>query len=122
MNKTYAYLGIVGIVVLGLAGTVVLMVFSIDAGPFIGLFSTTLPIAITAALTIDGLSKIQAKTEAVQEVAVKTAKNVNGNMSAMIDLASRNPLSYEDQETIARAENDRRDLEQLIGGGKHVAE
>lgn len=121
MNKTLAFLGILSIVLIGLAGAVILMVAKVDATAYITLFSTTLPIAITAAITIDGLSKIKAQQEATQAVAVKTAKSVNGNTTALIELASKNALSYDEQETIARAENDNRDLAAAINGGKHVA-
>lgn len=123
MNKTLAFLGIIAIVLLGFAGIVVLMIFNVDATIFIALFSTTLPIVITAAVTIDGLAKIKAEQAVTNEVAVKTAKSVNGNTTALIELASRNNLTYEEQETIARAENDNRDLATAIAnaGGKHVA-
>lgn len=121
MNKTLAFIGIIAIVLLGLAGVIVLMALSIEATPFITLFSTTIPIVITAAITIDGLSKIKEQQAVTQNIAVKTAKSVNGNTTALIGLASKNSLTIEEQEIIARAENDNRDLEAAIASGRHVA-
>ena len=121
MNKTLVFAGIALIATIGLVGVVILMLNNVDATPFIAMFGTMLPIVITAAVTIDGLTKIKEQAAATQEVAVRTAKNVNGNMSAMIELASRNSLTLEEQETVARAENERRDLEDAISGGRHVA-
>lgn len=121
MNKTLVFAGIALIAALGLIGVVILMLNKVDATPFIAMFGTMLPIIITAAVTIDGLAKIKEQAAETQAVAVKTAKNVNGNMSAMIELASKNNLTYEEQEIVARAENDNRDLEAAIAGGRHVA-
>ena len=122
MNKTLVFAGIALIAALGLIGVVILMLNKVDATPFIAMFGTMLPIIIiTAAVTIGGLAKIKEQAAETQAVAVKTAKNVNGNMSAMIELASKNNLTYEEQEIVARAENDNRDLEAAIAGGRHVA-
>lgn len=122
MNKTLTFLGIISIVLIGLVGVVILMIFKIDATAFITLFSTTLPIAITAAITIDGLSKLKAQTDAVQETTARVAKSVNGNTTALIELASKNNLTLEEQEALAYIENDNRDmLASLALGGKHVA-
>lgn len=121
MNKTLVFAGIALIAALGLIGVVILMLNKVDATPFIAMFGTMLPIVITAAVTIDGLAKIKEQAEATQAVAVRTAKSVNGNTTALIELASKNNLTYEEQEIIARAENDNRDLADTIAGGKHVA-
>lgn len=121
MNKTLAFLGIIAIALIGLAGVVILMLFKVDATAFIAMFSTMLPIVITAAITIDGLSKIKEQQAVTQEVAMKTAKSVNGNTTALIELATKNNLTYEEQEIVARVENDNRDLAEAIAGGRHVA-
>lgn len=121
MNKTLAFLGIIAIALIGLTGVVILMINKVDATAFIAMFSTMLPIVITAAITIDGLSKIKEQQAVTQEVAMKTAKSVNGNTTALIELATKNNLTLEEQEVVARVENDNRDLAAAIAGGRHVA-
>jgi len=103
LNKTAAYVGIISIVVIGLAGVVVLKALNIDAQEFIVLFSTTLPIAITAAITIDGLSKVKAQN-------AKIAKSVNGNTSTLISLIQRENLTPDEAQVVAKIEDEARSL------------
>ena len=110
MSKTPAYLGVISIVIVGLAGVVVLTVFDKDTAPLISLFTTTLPIAITAGVTFYSIDKVKAQT-------AKIAKSVNGNTSTLLELATRNNLTVEEQHEIARIENENRDLI----AGKHAA-
>lgn len=110
MSKTPAYIGVISIVIVGLIGVVVLTVFDKDAGPLISLFTTTLPIAITAGVTFYSIDKVKTQTE-------KIAKSTNGNTSFLLDLVKDNNLTIEQQEEIARIENENRDLL----AGRHAA-
>jgi len=110
MSKTPAYIGVISIVIVGLIGVIILTVFDKDAGALIGLFTTTLPIAITAGVTFYSIDKVQTQT-------AKIAKSTNGNTSFLLDLVKENNLTIEQQEEIARIENENRDLV----AGKHVA-
>ena len=78
------YLGVIAIVVVGLTGTIVLSAIGADSTGFITLFSTTLPIAITAGVTFSGLDKLKSQQNLI-------ANNVNGNTTKLIEYARSNP-------------------------------
>lgn len=113
MNKTAAYLGIIGVVLIGLIGVIVLMVQGVDAGPFIGLFTTTLGTAITAAVTLYGLERVREQNE-------KISRSVNGNTAKLLSLIQRDALTPDEAAEVARIENDARDMMGNVRG-EHVA-
>jgi len=108
MNKTLAYIGIIAIVIVGLGGVIFLTAIGADPTAFITLFSTTLPIAITAGVSFYQLGQIKAQNTVI-------AKNVNGNTSKLLALVERDALTPDEAEIVARIENDNNEL------GKHVA-
>lgn len=112
MNKTLAYLGVVAIVIVGLAGAAVLAAMGIDTASFIALFSTTLPIVITAGVSFYGLERIKEQNE-------KISKNVNGNTSTLLSLIQRDALTPDEAQAVAVIENDAREL--VAKRGEHVA-
>lgn len=113
MNKTLAYSGIVLLALCGLVGVVILMALGIDAAPFIGLFTPTLATAITAAVTLYGLEK-------VQEQNAKISRSVNGNTAKLLSLIQRESLTPDEAAELARIENEARDMMSGIRGD-HVA-
>ena len=113
MNKTIAYVGIIAVVIIGLAGAFFLTAIGIDAGQFIGLFTTTLATAITAAVTLYGLQQ-------VKDQSAKIGRSVNGNTSRLISLIQRDALTPAEAEEVARIENEARELT-ADSKGAHVA-
>lgn len=113
MNKTAAYIGIITIVALGLGGVVFLTAIGRDTVPFIGLFTTTLATAITAAVTLYGLEKVQTQT-------AKISRSVNGNTAKLLSMIQRDTLSPAEAEIVARIENDAREMMESVRGD-HVA-
>lgn len=92
-NLTIIFITLGAVVVAGLAGGVVLTVVDKDATAFYGFFTATLATIVAFAGLLRSQSAISDKVEAVSH-------NVNGRMSALIELALGKKQTPEDQATI----------------------
>lgn len=99
MNKTIAFLGIIGLVIVGIAGVTVLIAIGRDATPIIGFIGTLLAVVVAAALQLNSNQKIAERQEHI-------AKSVNGNTTKLLGMIDQRNLSYDDQLALGQIEAD----------------
>lgn len=119
MNKTAAFLGILGFLAIGIAGAVILIALGRDAAVIVNFIGPTLAVIIAAALQLNGQQKVVEKQDALQTQQDHIAKVVNGNTSKLISMIPTESLTAEEQAEIDRIAADNDKLSN--GGGRHVA-
>ena len=120
MNKTAVFLGIVCLVIVGIAGATLLIAIGRDATPIISFIGTVLAVVIGAALQLNSNAKIAERQEHI-------AKVVNGNTSALIGMVDETALTPGKRAELASIKDNNERLATGVtpvienGGGRHVA-
>lgn len=116
MNKTFIYGAIAAMVLLGLSGAILLILFDKDVTAFITFFGTTLAVAISATVTINALSEIKKDQSDMKEQQNAVAKSVNGNTTKLLEMASKSVDTEEEALELERIARDNQVLKSTLTG------
>lgn len=116
MNKTVIYLAIAAMVLLGLTGAILLILFDKDATAFITFFGTTLAVAIAATVNINALSEIKRDQSDMKEQQNAVARSVNGNTTKLLEMATKSVDTEEEAVELERIARDNQVLKETLTG------